>query len=58
MAALGEIRHDWRREEVQALLEMPLNDLLFEAQRIHRQHFDPNEIQVSTLVNIKSGGCA
>jgi biotin synthase len=37
---------------------MPLNDLLFEAQRIHRQHFDPNEIQVSTLVNIKSGGCA
>jgi len=58
MAALGEIRHDWTREEVQNLLEMPLNDLLFEAQRIHRQHFDPNEIQVSTLVNIKSGGCA
>ncbi len=58
MAALGDIRHDWTRDEVQALLDMPLNDLLFEAQRIHRQHFDPNEIQVSTLVNIKSGGCA
>jgi biotin synthase len=58
MAALGEIRHNWTREEAQTLLDMPLNDLLFEAQRIHRQHFDPNEIQVSTLVNIKSGGCA
>ncbi len=58
MAPLGEVRHDWTREEAQALLDMPLNDLLFEAQRIHRQHFDPNEIQVSTLVNIKSGGCA
>ena len=58
MAELGEIRHDWTRDEAQVLLDMPLNDLLFEAQRIHRQHFDPNEIQVSTLVNIKSGGCA
>ena len=58
MAPLGAVRHDWTREEAQTLLDMPLNDLLFEAQRIHRQHFDPNEIQVSTLVNIKSGGCA
>ena len=57
-ATYGAIRHDWTRDEAQALLDMPLNDLLFEAQRIHRQHFDPNEIQVSTLVNIKSGGCA
>lgn len=58
MNTLGAIRHDWTVEEARQLLSMPLNDLLFEAQRIHRQHFDPNEIQVSTLVNIKSGGCA
>lgn len=58
MDTLGVIRHDWTVEEARQLLAMPLNDLLFEAQRIHRQHFDPNEIQVSTLVNIKSGGCA
>ena len=58
MDTLGAIRHDWTVEEARQLLAMPLNDLLFEAQRIHRQHFDPNEIQVSTLVNIKSGGCA
>jgi biotin synthase len=50
-------RHDWTVEEVTALLERPLNDLLFEAQSIHRQHFDPNEVQLSTLLNIKTGGC-
>lgn len=50
-------RHDWTVEEVTALLQRPLNDLLFEAQSIHRQHFDPNEVQLSTLLNIKTGGC-
>ena len=40
-----------------ALLDQPFNDLLFEAQSIHRQHFDPNEIQASALLSIKTGGC-
>ncbi len=56
-AALSAQRHDWTVDEVTALLQRPLNDLLFEAQSIHRQHFDPNEVQLSTLLNIKTGGC-
>lgn len=51
------IRHDWRREEILALFELPFNDLLFNAQRVHREHFDPNVVQVSTLLSIKTGGC-
>ncbi len=52
-----EIRHDWSIEEVEALLNLPFNDLLFDAQRIHRQQFDPNQVQVSTLLSIKTGAC-
>ena len=52
-----ELRHDWRDETINALFEVPLNDLLFEAQRIHRQYFDPNQVQVSTLLSIKTGKC-
>lgn len=51
------IRHDWTREEVEAFYDMPFNDLLFQAQIVHRQHFDPNEVQVSTLLSIKTGAC-
>jgi|TARA_R110002072_G_scaffold16666_1_gene64787 biotin synthase len=51
------IRHDWSRAEVEALFTMPFNDLLFEAQSVHRQYFDPNEVQVSTLLSIKTGAC-
>jgi len=51
------IRHDWTREEVRDLFDTPLNDLLFRAHTLHRQHFNPNEVQLSTLLNIKSGGC-
>jgi len=50
-------RHDWTQEEVLALLNTPFMDLLFHAQTIHRANHDPNEIQVSTLLNIKTGGC-
>jgi len=50
-------RHDWGELEVTALLTEPLNDLLFAAQSLHRRYFDPNEVQLSTLLNIKSGGC-
>lgn len=53
----GELRHDWRREEVQALLDLPFNDLLFQAQAVHRRHFAPNTVQLSTLLSIKTGAC-
>ncbi len=53
-----ELRHDWSVEEVERLIARPFMDLLFEAQAVHRQHFDPHTVQVSTLLNIKTGGCA
>jgi biotin synthase len=51
------LRHDWSRQEVQDLLARPLMDLLFEAQQVHRRHHDPNAVQISTLLSIKTGGC-
>ena len=53
----GVVRHDWTRDEVRALFELPFPDLIFRAQRIHRQHFEPTEVQISTLISIKTGGC-
>lgn len=55
---IGQIRHDWTVEEIRAIMDQPFNDLMFQAQTVHRQNFNPNEVQTSTLVNIKSGGCA
>ncbi len=52
------IRHDWTVEEILELFGLPFNDLLFQAHSLHRQHFDANGIQLSTLINIKTGGCA
>lgn len=51
------IRHDWTRAEVAALFALPFNDLLFRAHGVHREHHDPNAVQVSTLLSIKTGGC-
>lgn len=51
------IRNDWSKAEVEALFAMPFNDLLFNAQVVHRQHFNPNKVQVSTLLSIKTGAC-
>ncbi len=51
------IRHDWTRKEVQDLFDLPFNDLLFRAQTVHRQHFDPNQVQISTLCSVKTGAC-
>ncbi|KZX58215.1 biotin synthase [Halioglobus sp. HI00S01] len=53
----SELRHDWTRQEVEALFALPFNDLLFEAQSLHRKYFDPNKVQVSTLLSIKTGAC-
>ncbi|TCT08173.1 biotin synthase BioB [Aquabacter spiritensis] len=47
----------WSREEAERLYRLPLNDLLFEAQSVHRAHFDPNKVQMSRLLSIKTGGC-
>lgn len=51
------IRHDWGLDEIESLLDLPFNDLLFRAQSTHRAHFDPNRIQVSSLLSIKTGAC-
>ncbi len=51
------VRNDWSRAEVRALFEQPFNELLFQAHSTHRAHFDPNAVQVSTLLSIKTGGC-
>ena len=51
------VRNDWSREEIHTLYTQPFLDLVFEAQRIHREHFDANTIQVSTLLSIKTGKC-
>ncbi len=55
--AAASLRHDWRREELLALFELPLPELLFRAAAVHRQHFDPAQVQVSTLLSVKTGGC-
>ncbi len=52
-----EQRARWRVADVVALYDLPLNDLLFRAQQVHREHFDPNTVQLSTLLSIKTGGC-
>jgi len=52
-----EIRTDWSRGEVAELFALPFIDLLFRAQTVHRRHFDPNAVQISTLLSIKTGGC-
>jgi biotin synthase len=53
----GTVRHDWTREEVRALFALPFPELMFRAQAVHRRHFDPTEVQISTLLSIKTGGC-
>jgi biotin synthase len=54
---MTQVRHDWRREELLDLLALPFNDLLERAHAAHRAHHDPNAVQVSTLLSIKTGGC-
>jgi biotin synthase len=54
---LCQIRHDWTQPEIGALFDLSFPELIFRAQSIHRQYFDPAEVQVSTLLSIKTGGC-
>jgi biotin synthase len=53
----GAIRSDWSLEEVRELHALPFADLVYQAQTVHRRHFDPNQVQVSTLLSIKTGAC-
>jgi len=53
----ASVRTDWTRDEIAALFDLPFNDLLFQAQTVHRRNFDPNAVQLSTLLSIKTGGC-
>ena len=52
-----DIRHDWTRNEIAVLYDLPFGELLFRAQMLHRRHFEPNQVQLSTLLSIKTGGC-
>jgi biotin synthase len=56
-AAAARVRHDWSRDEVLALFALPVPELLHRAATVHRQGFDPAEVQVSTLLSVKTGGC-
>lgn len=51
------LRHNWSINEINTLFDLPFNDLLFKAQSIHRENFDPNRVQISTLLSIKTGAC-
>ncbi len=53
-----EPRHDWSREAILAIMEQPFPELLYQAQRVHRQHFDPTAVQLSTLLSVKTGACS
>ena len=55
---MSEIRHNWTKEEILEIHNKPLMELLYEAAQIHRLHHDPNVVQVSTLLSIKTGGCS
>jgi biotin synthase len=55
--AAADLRHDWTRAEIRTLFELPFPELMFRAQTVHRAQFDPSEVQISTLLSIKTGGC-
>ncbi len=55
--AVQSVRHDWTLDQIKTLFEQPFNDLLFRAQTMHRENFDPNAVQISTLLSIKTGAC-
>jgi biotin synthase len=57
LSLLGTVRNDWTLDEARALFAAPFNDLLFHAQRVHRDNFEPNRVQVSTLLSVKTGAC-
>jgi biotin synthase len=57
VAGSNQPRHDWTRDEAQALYDLPFSDLIFQAQGVHRGNFDPNHVETASLLSIKTGGC-
>ena len=55
---MSDVRNDWTKEEILAIYNKPLMELLHEASTMHRKYHDPNTVQVSTLISIKTGGCS
>src|SRR5687767_8373438 len=53
----NNIRHNWTREEISSIYNLPLLELVFKSAHLHREHFDGSEVQMSTLLSIKTGGC-
>lgn len=53
----AQIRYDWTREEIRGIYQLPIPELLFQAQQVHRQHHKPDEVQLCKLLSIKTGGC-
>src|SRR6476661_8877203 len=56
-SSVGILRNNWTREEIRALFALPFPELVFRAAQVHRENFDPSEVQISTLLSIKTGGC-
>ena len=52
------LRHDWSKDEIATLFDLPFMELVFHAATVHRQTFDPSEVQLSQLLSVKTGGCA
>src|SRR6185295_4412270 len=57
VADFSDVRHDWTRDEIGTLFALPFADLIYRAQTVHRRHFSANEVQMSMLLSIKTGGC-
>ena len=57
-AAAFTLRHDWSKDEIAALFDLPFMELVFQAATVHRKTFDPSEVQLSQLLSVKTGGCA
>ena len=56
-ASLGALRHDWTEAELESVYNLPLTELVFQAQSVHRQYHAPNKVQQCTLLSIKTGAC-
>lgn len=54
---MNELKHDWSFDQVESIFKKPILDLIFEAAAIHRKHFEPGQVQVSSLISVKTGGC-
>ena len=54
---MTEPKHNWTKDEILAIYNLPMMELLYRAATVHREHHDPNQVQVSTLLSIKTGGC-